>query len=225
MLEKADAVFVRADADTDMSEAVCGDGPEHYDSAGGRHHSGMVHYKVKLSLLDGAIVMIVEKRDSSLRAGWLRLRDLFYLLPVLAHQVNAQLCGDRLTCPSSCLSDQQEWCRKQELFMSESNVKLRDKLIWDFILSFQDLMRNMIKKRKGRNIEIEEAMAHMNLLLYRRFKKAADRGTYYKRVMLKGYINACLGGEIIRIAKANGTDDSLDFILESMKLDESKDLP
>ena len=99
--------------------------------------------------------------------------------------------------------------------MSEKSLVRRDALIWDFILSFQDCMRNMIKKRvKGRQTEIEDVMAHMNLLLYRRFKKAIDKGTYYKRVMLKGYINACLGGEIIRLSRINGIDDSWDEIRE-----------
>jgi len=101
--------------------------------------------------------------------------------------------------------------------MSETDPKRRDALIWDFVTSFQDLMRHMVMKRLGswgRNMEVGDVMCHMNLLLYRRFKKAADGGTYYKRVKLKGYINACLGGEIIRLSRINGIDKSWDEMRE-----------
>jgi len=101
--------------------------------------------------------------------------------------------------------------------MFETDAGRRDALIWDFILSFQDLMRNMAKKRLGgwgRRVEVGDVVCHMNLLLFRRFKKAADKGAYYKRVKLKGYINACLGGEIIRLSRINGIDDSWDEIRE-----------
>ena len=122
-------------------------------------------------------------------------------------------CPDIGTCPSSCLPDQREWCDRQQAFMYEADPKRRDALIWDFVMSFQDLMRNMVMKRLaswGRRVEAGDVMCHMNLLLYRRFKKAADKGAYYKRVKLKGYINACLGGEIIRLSRINGIDDSWD---------------
>jgi len=101
--------------------------------------------------------------------------------------------------------------------MFETDAGRRDALIWDFVMSFQDLMRNMVMKRLGswgRRVEADDVVCHMNLLLFRRFKKAADKGAYYKRVKLKGYINACLGGEIIRLSRTNGTDKSWDEIRE-----------
>ena len=126
-------------------------------------------------------------------------------------------CPDIGECPSSCLPDQREWCRLQQAFMDEADPRRRDALIWGFIASFQGLMRNLVKKRLkgwGRRVEAGDVVCHMNLLLYRRFKKAADRGAYYKRVKLKGYINACLGGEIIRLSWINGIDKSWDEIRE-----------
>ena len=126
-------------------------------------------------------------------------------------------CPDLGACPSSCLPDQQEWCRLQQAFMIETDARRRDALIWDFVTSFRDLMRNMIRKRLrdwGRRVETEDVMCHMNLLLYRRFKKAADKGAYRKKVKLKGYVNACLGGEIIRLSRINGIDVSLDEMRE-----------
>ena len=101
--------------------------------------------------------------------------------------------------------------------MDEADPRRRDALIWDFVTSFQGLMRNLVKRRLrgwGRRVEAGDVVCHMNLLLYRRFKKAADRGAYYKRVKLKGYINACLGGEIIRLSRINGIDKSWDEIRE-----------
>ena len=126
-------------------------------------------------------------------------------------------CPDLGACPSSCLPDQLEWCRMQQAFMDEPDGKKRDALIWAFVASFQDLMRHMAMKRlKGGRLrpEVEDVVCHMNPLLFRRFKKEADKGSYRKRVKLKGYINACLGGEIIRLSRINGIDFSLDEMLE-----------
>jgi len=111
--------------------------------------------------------------------------------------------------------------------MDEADPKRRDALIWDFVMSFQDLMRHMVKKRLaswGRRVEVGDVMCHMNLLLYRRFKKAADKGDYCKKVKLKGYINACLGGEIIRLSRINGIDKSWDEIRERRRKHEGQNL-
>jgi len=111
--------------------------------------------------------------------------------------------------------------------MRETDPKRRDALIWDFVLSFQGLMRNMARKRLrswGRRVEPEDVVCHMNPLLFRRFKKAADKGAYYKRVKLKGYINACLGGEIIRLSRINGIDDSWDRIAGERRKHEGQNL-
>jgi len=43
-------------------------------------------------------------------------------------------------------------------------------------------------------------------------------------VKLKGYINACLGGEIIRLSRINGTDKSWDEIWERGRKHEGQDL-
>jgi len=107
--------------------------------------------------------------------------------------------------------------------MRETDPKRRDALIWDFVLSFQGLMRNMARKRLrswGRRVEPEDVVCHMNPLLFRRFKKAADKGAYCKKVKLKGYVNACLGGEIIKLSRTNGGEASWDMILEKGGRDE-----
>jgi len=129
-------------------------------------------------------------------------------------------CRDYESCDSSCFQDQREWCRKQEAFMDEPDERKKDGLIWDFIVSLQPLIKNTARRLmrgKGRNVETDDATQHLNLLLFRRFKKECDTGTFYKRIKLKGYINSCLRGEIVRLRQINGQDLSLDELMENRK--------
>jgi len=126
-------------------------------------------------------------------------------------------CRDYHSCDSSCLQDQREWCLMQESFMDEPNEKKRDDLIWEFIISLQPLMKNLARKlsrNKGRNVEADDLAGHMSLLLFRRFKRECDTGAFYKRIKLKGYLRACLTGELVRLRQINGQDLSLDELLE-----------
>jgi len=128
-----------------------------------------------------------------------------------------ETCGDYHTCDSACLQDQREWCLMQNAFMSEPDEKKRDALIWEFIISLQPLMKNLARKlsrNKGDAVEVDDLAGHLNLLLFRRFKRERDNGTYYKRVKIKGYVNSCLRGEFVRLRAINGQDLSLDEILE-----------
>jgi hypothetical protein len=101
--------------------------------------------------------------------------------------------------------------------MNEPNEKKRDELIWEFITSLQCLIRNTARKltrNRGRCLEADDIAGHMNLLLFRRFKRECDNGTYYKRIKLKGYLRACISGETVRLRQINGQDLSLDELLE-----------
>jgi len=126
-------------------------------------------------------------------------------------------CGN-----NPCLPDQQEWCLRQELFMTEPDKAKRDALIWDFIVSFRGVMRHLAMKRLGRGgpVEVGELMGHMDELLFIRFRKAMDKGTYYRRVKLKGYLNTCIGGEILQLSGATAANRdascfSLDAVIEA----------
>jgi len=129
-------------------------------------------------------------------------------------------CRDYETCDSSCLQDQREWCHRQEAFMDEPDETKRDALIWEFVLSLQRLMRNLTKKlakKRGRYMDVEDVLCHMNLLLFRRFKKTSDSGTYYKRTKIKGYLNKCIRCETARLRQINGDELSLDELMEKRR--------
>lgn len=114
---------------------------------------------------------------------------------------------------AGCLPDQQEWCRMQDLFMRENDAGKREALVWDFVASFRGLLRSLALKRLGKGgcVGADETVSYMTDLLYRRFAKSAAAGKYYMRKKLKGYLNACLGGEIVALARENRRDVSLDL--------------
>jgi len=131
-------------------------------------------------------------------------------------------CPYKMTCGNKdCLPDQREWCRKQEAFMYEPDAKRREVLIWDFIMSFQDLIKKLIKTRVTykkwlRQLGVDDIACQMNMVLARRFVKMMDEGTYGKKKNLKGYLNICIYGESIRLLKVNGMFDyTLDGLTEN----------
>jgi len=124
------------------------------------------------------------------------------------HPSQMELC---FTCPdqgcadkATCKHDQEEWCYMQSKLMQESDEARRDALTWDFILSFQPLMRHLILKRKEgwmySEVETDDLANHANWLFFRRFKKALSNGKYKRITRLKGYLNKCIAGEIIRLS-------------------------
>ena len=130
-------------------------------------------------------------------------------------------CPYRMTCEhKDCPPDQRGWCRLQQAFMFEADAKRREKLVWDFVLSFQDLMKNIIKKhvaRKtwARHLEMDDIICQMNMVLARRFIKMMDEGTYVKKTNLKGYLSVSTHGGVIDLLKTNGIGVSLDYLMEN----------
>ena len=135
---------------------------------------------------------------------------------------NTGECPYQVTCEhKGCLPDQQEWCRKQEAFMYEPNEKRRDALIWGFVMSFQDLIKKLIKKHVAykkwlRHLDMDDITCQINMALARRFIKMMDEGTYKKKTSLGGYLYVCIHGESMRLLEANGMFDfSLDGMTEN----------
>jgi len=132
---------------------------------------------------------------------------------------NTGECPYQMTCEhKGCLPDQREWCLKQEAFMFEPDAKRRERLIWDFVMSFQDLMKELIKRHVAykkwlRHLEVDDMTCQMNMALARRFIKMMDEGTYGKKTNLGGYLSACVHGESMRLLEANGM---FDFSLDGM---------
>ena len=119
-----------------------------------------------------------------------------------------------------CTPEQMKWCRMQEAFMLEPDAKKREPLIWDFIMSFQDAVKSIVKAqaRYRKYIEVDDAICHINLGMASRFNKMIDEGTYGKKTNLRGYLFVCIRGEIIRLLKTNGTTDiSLDWLPEKLR--------
>jgi len=128
-------------------------------------------------------------------------------------------CPYAKTCPQdSCAPDQMKWCRKQEAFMLESDPKKRNSLIWDFVMSFQDLMRTLAKRRimDFKSLDLDDLTCEANIVFVRRFGGMMDEGTYEKKTNVRAYLYVCLKGIALDLLETNGgRERSLDSMMEN----------